>query len=84
MIITQSKLESIIETNANVASGFILSFFIWTYVVGPLYNIPTPFTQSLGIVAIFTASAIIRGYLWRRYFNAKLHNKLHKLLGETK
>lgn len=78
--LAQSRLESLIETNLNIASGFILSFFIWSYIVGPLYDIETNFQQNLGIVAIFTVSAIIRGYLWRRYFNQRLHKRLHKFL----
>ena len=81
-MITQSRLESMIETNLNILSGFIVSFFLWSYIVGPLYGIETDFFQNLGIVFIFTISAVIRGYLWRRYFNRRLHQRLHKLLGE--
>jgi hypothetical protein len=34
--------------------------------------------DNLGITAIFTISAIARGYLWRRFFNKGLHKKVHK------
>lgn len=78
--LSQSRLESLIETNLNIASGFIVSLLLWTYVVGPLFGIDKTFVQNLGIVAIFTVSAIIRSYLWRRYFNKRLHRRLEQWL----
>lgn len=78
--LSQSRLESLIETNLNIATGFIVSLLVWEYIAGPLYGIETSATQNLGIVSIFTISAIIRSYLWRRYFNARLHRRLEEWL----
>jgi len=76
----QSRLESFIEINLNIASGFVISLLVWEYIAGPLYGIETNMVQNLGIVGIFTVTAIIRSYVWRRYFNARLHRRLEEWL----
>lgn len=65
---TQSKLESAIETFTTVAIGFLVSLAVWTWIAAPLYDIKVTFSQNLGITAIFTVSALIRGYIIRRFF----------------
>lgn len=77
---SQSKLESFIETTINVATGFLLSLVVWQYLVAPLYNIPVTIQQNLGITGIFTVSAVLRGYFWRRWFANGVHKKIHKLV----
>lgn len=79
----QSKLESHLEAFANLASGFILSFLVWRFVVGPLieagYIHPATTTGSFEIVFIFTVISYIRSYFWRRFFNAGIHRAAHQL-----
>ena len=82
MALSQSRLESLIETGANIASGFIVSLLLWSYVVAPLYGITMRPMGNLGVVSIFTVSAIIRSYIWRRWFNARLHRRLEELFNE--
>lgn len=65
---TQSKLESAIETATTVVIGFVVSMAVWQFIAGPLYDIPVTFSQNLGITMIFTVSALIRGYIIRRFF----------------
>ena len=72
----QTKTESLIESALNIASGFILSLLIWTFAVVPLYNLDVNMFQNLTITGIFTISAIVRSYLWRRYFNLRYVRKL--------
>lgn len=69
----QSKIESGIETFLNIGSGFIISFFVWTFVVMPLWGFESSPVDNLYIVGVFTVTSIIRSYLWRRFFNAGLH-----------
>lgn len=66
---SQSKKKSLVEQLCNTGSGFILSFFVWAYVVSPLWGIDIKFGGNLGITAIFTVVSIARGYVWRRCFN---------------
>lgn len=79
---TQTKLESSIETFFNIGSGFILSFLMWIFVVGPLFGIPTYASQSFWITVLFTITSVLRSYVWRRYFNARLHKRVHAMLTE--
>lgn len=65
----QTKLMSFIETSLNVGSGFIISVFMWQYVVAPLWEIERTFTQGIGITLVFTVTSVIRGFIWRRIFN---------------
>lgn len=81
---TQTKLESFIETMINVISGFIVSMIIWQYFVAPLYNIPVTLESNIGITAIFTITSIVRSYYWRRFFAVGLHKKIHNLVMRIK
>lgn len=78
----QRRLESLAETIINVATGFLLSLFVWQYIAAPLYNIPVTIEQNLGITGIFTVSAVLRGYCWRRLFANGIHKKIHKLFSK--
>lgn len=73
----QTKLESLLETSVNIASGFIVSLLLWSFVVAPLWGLEMSTFDNLGIVSIFTVSAILRGYIWRRFFNAGIHKSIH-------
>ena len=76
---TQSKLESAIETTTTVVIGFVVSMAVWQFIAGPLYNIPVTFSQNLGITMIFTVSALIRGYIIRRFFARGLKHWVEKV-----
>ncbi len=65
----QSKLGSLTEQIANIASGFIISLLFWTYVVVPVWNLPVNTHENLVITACFTVLSLVRGYVWRRGFN---------------
>ncbi|MFA7127585.1 MAG: hypothetical protein WC136_00275 [Sphaerochaeta sp.] len=67
----QSKLESLIEQVVNILSGLLIAAFIIQPLVFPLYDITTNYFENVTIAIIFTIVSIIRGYLWRRYFNTK-------------
>ena len=69
---SQTRLVSAIEQIANVGSGFALSFVIWQ-VVGPLLGYEVTFATNFLLTSIFTVASLVRGYFWRRFFNAGLH-----------
>jgi len=64
----QSKRESLMETGLNVGSGFLIAW-IMTITVLPLFGLHTTINESFQITLIYTLVSILRGYLWRRYFN---------------
>ena len=65
----QSKLESLVEANLNVFSGFFISWGMWVFVVAPLYGFNNGAMTSLSITAIFTVTSLVRAYIIRRWFN---------------
>ena len=81
-IMKQSKLESSIESTMNIASGFIISYFVWMLVIVPLtksgYLQVGPAGDAFIITCIFTVTSWLRSYFWRRYFNAGLHRLAHR------
>jgi len=65
----QSKKASIIESSLNVASGFVLSWLTWCFIVGSIFNINTNVKQGFKVTCLFTCVSLIRCYVWRRVFN---------------
>jgi membrane protein implicated in regulation of membrane protease activity len=74
----QTKLESLLESILNIGSGFIISLLVWAFIVVPVWNLPVNMTQNFIITGLFTVISVIRSYIWRRFFNAGLHNLIHK------
>jgi|TARA_R110000851_G_scaffold87200_3_gene190065 hypothetical protein len=68
----QSKLVSLLETITNTVIGFLVGLGAWPIIAWVL-GMEFTSTQHWGIVALFTVLSIIRGYLVRRFFNARLH-----------
>lgn len=71
----QSRLSSGLEATLNTASGFVISWMVWTFVVAPFYGLPFHAGQSFAITCIFTVTSLLRSYLWRRYFNGRITNR---------
>ena len=64
----QNRLNSFIESIANVIIGFLINFIANIYVL-PLFGFNITINQSIHIGLIFTLISIIRSYLIRRWFN---------------
>ena len=65
----QTKKHSILETVANVGSGFII-VWILSLIIVPMFDSKN-FSAFDGFIltSIFTISSVIRSYTWRRTFN---------------
>lgn len=70
---SQSRLASFLEANANTFIGFVGSVLLWEFVVKPIWHVNTTFADNLTITCLFTIWSIVRGYCVRRYFNWKQH-----------
>lgn len=68
----QTRLASLFEAIVNVGIGFVVSVGI-TAVVLPAYGHPVGLGDNLQITGIFTVSSILRSYVVRRWFNARIH-----------
>ena len=67
--INQSKKSSLVEQLLNVGSGFIISLFVWTWLIVPVMEFEVSAQDNVLVTLIFTVISIIRGYAWRRIFN---------------
>ena len=77
----QSKLSSFIESMANVLIGYVVSLLV-QLIVYPLFGASFSFMQNIQIGLIFMAVAIVRSYIIRRWFNARIHAAALRLAGE--
>ena len=73
----QTKLESIIEVFCNYASGFIVAYLTYAFIV-----MPNPWLKDSPflVTMLFAVVSVIRSFLWRRFFNAGLHKAVHKIV----
>lgn len=78
---TQSRLGSAIEVAANIVIGFAINWVV-NLVVLPLYGFQVSPGQAFSMGLVFTVIAIVRGYVLRRYFNARLHAATIRFTGE--
>ena len=71
----QSRIASGIETLTNIAIGFGVALAS-QYLIFPWFGIQLPLSSHLWITVWFTVISIVRSYLLRRYFNARLARAL--------
>lgn len=79
----QSRLGSFIETLINVAIGYVVALLV-QLIVYPLYGASFSLSQNIQIGLIFTAVSVLRGYVIRRWFNARVHRAAMRLAGDEK
>jgi len=67
----QTRIGSLIEVGINIAIGFAINW-IANMVVLPLYGFRINGGQAFTMGLIFTLISVVRSYIIRRYFNARL------------
>jgi len=67
----QTKLESFKESLTNIILGYITAL-ISQILIFPLFDINVSFSDNLLIGLYFTLISLLRSFLVRRYYNAKL------------
>jgi predicted Na+-dependent transporter len=75
---SQSKLESSMETCVSTTIGFLVSYVAWP-LAGWWFDVPVSTAQQFNIVAFFTVISLIRGYVIRRFFNGYVKQLVHWL-----
>lgn len=63
----QSRIMSLVETLANVASGMVTAVIVGQ-IVYPLYGYKVSVADNIWLTSIFTVVSVVRGYVWRRIF----------------
>jgi putative flippase GtrA len=77
----QSKLASFYEALANTLVGYFLSLAV-QLIVYPMFGARFTLGDNLLIGLIFLVVSLVRGYVLRRWFNAKLHAAARRLAGD--
>ena len=65
---SQSKIQSFIETCTTVGSGMLVALAI-QLLIFPLYDIKITMFENIQLVVIFTTTSLLRVYIVRRCFN---------------
>jgi hypothetical protein len=68
----QTKLGSLIESLMNIAIGLGVAL-ISQIILFPMFDIHVTLTTNLWISLWFTGISLVRSYIIRRWFNARLH-----------
>jgi hypothetical protein len=69
----QTRLGSLIESLLNIAIGYLVAL-LSQLMIFPLFDIHVPLSTNLWIGAWFTLISLVRSYIIRRWFNARLHS----------
>ena len=78
----QTKLVSLIEVCVNVATGFILAWLVWLYLIPVFWpHHSSSAGEGFWITSLFTVVSVLRGYVWRRFFNAGFHHLVVNQVG---
>lgn len=68
---TQTRIGSLIESLVNIAVGFCLAM-ITNSIVMPAFGYHVTARDNFWITVSFTVVSLVRQYLLRRFFNARL------------
>ena len=68
----QTRLESLIESIINIVIGYMVAL-LSQLMIFPMFDIHVSLTDNLLIGAWFTLISLVRSYVIRRWFNARLH-----------
>lgn len=69
----QTRLGSLIESIMNIVIGYGVAL-LSQLAIFPMFDIHIPLSTNLWIGVWFTLISLIRSYIIRRWFNARLHN----------
>ena len=78
----QTRLGSLIEVLFNIAIGFAVNWVANIYIL-PLYGFQVTGSQAFSMGLIFTVISVVRSYVIRRWFNARLHAAAQVLAGRV-
>ena len=68
----QTRIGSLIEVMFNIAIGFAINWVANLWIL-PLYGFQITGGQAFSMGLIFTVISVVRSYIVRRWFNARLH-----------
>lgn len=76
----QTKLGSFIEAIINTLIGFVINWCA-NMLILPMFGMPISAGTAFHMGLIFTAISVARGYILRRWFNARLQAAAQRMAG---
>ena len=70
--VRQSRRESLIEAFFGIVIGFSINFGM-NFLLLPLVGVQVTSSQNLWLGAIYTSVSLLRSFLIRRFFAARIH-----------
>ena len=67
----QTRIGSLFESAVNIVIGYFVAL-LSQLLVFPMFGIDVPFSANLWIGAWFTVISLVRSYVIRRWFNARI------------
>lgn len=67
----QTRLGSLIEATMNTAIGLVINVAA-QQIIYPMFGWTPSLAVNLAVAGLFTIISIVRGYVLRRWFNARL------------
>ncbi len=77
----QSKKGSMAEAGINVLIGYVIAVGS-QIAIFPMFGIHIPIGDNFLIGLWFTVISLVRSYVIRRWFNARIHSAAMQLTGE--
>jgi hypothetical protein len=72
---TQTRIGSLIEAAAQTVIGYVINLGV-QLVLYPIMGATFTFGQNIVIGCVFMVVSLVRGFVLRRWFNARLHAAL--------
>ena len=65
----QTRVMSAVEIGVGTLVKYLWATFLWHFVVGPLFDLPTTIDDSAWITFIFMVNGMVIAWLFRRGFS---------------
>ena len=75
---SQSRLGSFIEVCINIAIGFAVNFAA-NLVILPMFGLHISLADNFLLGLLYTIVSVIRGYVIRRWFNARIEAAANRI-----
>lgn len=76
----QTRLGSLIEALINIVIGFSINY-VANLCIFPLFGMHISLSEKFYLGLIYTAISIVRSYVIRRWFNARLKEAAQRMAG---
>jgi hypothetical protein len=81
--VNQTRLGSLIEAGVNIVIGYGINFAMNLVILNGVFGLGVTLTQNIGIGLLFTVVSMVRQYILRRWFNARLQRAAQRMAAKV-